>query len=239
MSVLKIEQNDILWKYYEKAYTLSNLEIEPPTNFCQYFWYGLGGMLQSFYEEVQLWFVWLVALLLPIACVGLSWLAESVLGSPYHILIVPITSLLFVASLANIAATWLATDGRLTGRWRTMLRWLTSSAVGGIILCAIGILLYHCVLSVAGITSWAAAGERFETLAIVCGILAMMLICGVVVVLAVVALWRFILSPMGSWRFIQAIWMMIKSFKHQVCPLIEPPEAFMASYEIKKCRESS
>lgn len=48
MKEIRINESDILWKYYKKYHGTCNLP--QPKNLCQYFWTAVGGFIKSIFE---------------------------------------------------------------------------------------------------------------------------------------------------------------------------------------------
>ena len=59
---IAIQQDDILWHFYCKRFTLAGKEITPPTNLCPYFWTAIVGVGLWLDVEVKLSKLWLSVL---------------------------------------------------------------------------------------------------------------------------------------------------------------------------------
>lgn len=66
--VHQCRQDDILWKFYCKRFTIEGKEIEPPKSLCPYFWTSVNGFGLWLGREVRLrtfGFICLAAIMIP------------------------------------------------------------------------------------------------------------------------------------------------------------------------------
>jgi len=59
---INVRQDDILWRFYCKRFTVEGKEVEAPKNFCRYFWTSVNGFGLWLGREVKLRSLWLVGL---------------------------------------------------------------------------------------------------------------------------------------------------------------------------------
>ena len=223
MSILKIDDNDILWKYYKKAYEIHELEVKAPSNFCKYFWGGLYGMLGAFYTLTTVWMMWLVTL----SCLALSIFSLWLLGDVASPILVLFAMLCFLLSIAVNFGALASSVSRLK---------IPEKALGymsGIGLMAAGsLILIICYQSCLAEGFSAFAWGAVKLLLLIIGLL----VGGVVVVISVATLGTYVLQPMSTWRFFQAIWTYIRALKAKACPLIELPESFIVEQTEKQAK---
>ena len=226
MSVLKIEDDDILWKFYRKAYEVDDCHVEHPGNLCRYFWTAVWGMVLSFYVDLSLWLVWGVSLLAVTGLWGICSVGRESSSIALRVTLLPIVFLMMFLVMGIFAAT----GKRLKGRSQTVFCWILAGGflafVGGSVTWWFIVVGYY----IAEEGFWPAlkwTGFIVAILVIVVGFLAAMF--GIVS-----AIGHFTFHPMGSWKVIQTICVYMKAAKRQICPLIEPPESFMAAYEFRK-----
>lgn len=103
---IAIQQDDILWHFYCKRFTLEGKEITPPTNLCPYFWTAITGMvLTARYKmrhfahwlgvEVPLgkiWLFFLASLIAMVVVARLPWQNDAIM------FLALITALVFAAA---------------------------------------------------------------------------------------------------------------------------------------------
>jgi len=221
MSVFKIDETDILWRYYCRIYELQEIPVEPPANFCNYFWGGVFGMIGSFWAEARLWLVWLITC----SAFAVTWYLASLAppDSVQQIVLIPLAVILgFV-----VATTMLVTGGRLKG-WRAKCYGSLWGLIGLAIVTALGIGMY------SNIRDAIIAGTFLEGLMGLLAVLAggLLVVAGLFIgVGLMVLITKFIISPVCGWRFMKAIGVYIMSLKRKICPMVEPPESFMAEYD--------
>ena len=59
---INVRQDDILWRFYCKRFTVEGKEVEAPKNLCRYFWTSVNGFGLWLGREVKLRSLWLVGL---------------------------------------------------------------------------------------------------------------------------------------------------------------------------------
>lgn len=224
MSILKIDDNDILWKYYKKAYEVHGEEVKAPSNFCEYFWCGLYGMLGVFYSLTAVWTMWLVTL----SCLALSVFGLYLLGDVSNPILVWPAIIFFLLSIA-------ANFGALASSFcRLKIPEKVIGYISGIgLMAAVGcclILCYQLCLAV-GVSAFA-CWSAVKLLLLIIGSLVGL----AVVVISVGVLGVYVLHPMSTWRFFQAIWTYIRALKAKACPLIELPESFIVEQTKKQAK---
>lgn len=230
MSVLKINEKDILWKYYKKSYLHSDCkEVPPPSNFCHYFWSGLLGMLLAFAYESNLMLVWLTVAASFVGSGFLCWHWLNTGNMLLHALMFPMALVSIMCLICMVPLT----GDRLKGVWSKIYDRCLSIFVIAFIVCGVTIVI--------GMVSVAVLQESFGTLLAACwqGLLVFGLVFGFIAAIwaVILLLTHFILEPVSSWRLFLSCVEMLKSWKRSVCPLIEPPDTFMLEYEANRCRQ--
>src|SRR3989338_1809859 len=59
---INVRQDDILWRFYCKRFTVEGKEVEAPKNLCRYFWTSVNGFGLWLGREVKLGSLWLFVL---------------------------------------------------------------------------------------------------------------------------------------------------------------------------------
>jgi len=209
MSVLKIRDDDLLWKYYQKYYTVDDLKVPHPQNLCNYFWTAVFGAIRSFYIEKPLWVVWLSAIVL----IGGVQMLFSCLGTwnlPVFIRVF-FVPLIFVIPISG-ALTLASTGGRLKG-------WALSIYAGLLLGAVIGMFIGALMLAFNDPNlTWESFLLCFAALA------GAALVVGVFIGLGFLI--YTICKPVAGWRFVKTIGVYLMAVKHRMCPLMEPPQSF-------------
>lgn len=64
--ILNIQKEDVLWRFYRKAFQLEGREVERPKNFCHYFSTAMSGFKLWLYREAHLGKMWMVVILIAV-----------------------------------------------------------------------------------------------------------------------------------------------------------------------------
>lgn len=59
MQTITVEKDDLLWKFYKKAYILQERSVEAPKNLCSYVQTAIAGFFFWLNKEVRLLYLWL------------------------------------------------------------------------------------------------------------------------------------------------------------------------------------
>ncbi len=74
---IAIQQDDILWHFYCKRFTLEGKEIAPPSNLCPYFWTAITGMVLTARHKMRHFAHWL-GVEVPLGKIWLLFLASLI-----------------------------------------------------------------------------------------------------------------------------------------------------------------
>jgi hypothetical protein len=227
MSILKIDDKDILWKYYQKTYTLDDCKVRPPSDFCHYFWCGLWGMVRSLYYEASLWLLWLITL----GSLGLSiyvaYLVCTNFDDPSGWLKVPPLILCTASLIANIMAIFISAERSKWFDWAGKISSLL------MVVCGVGLIGYMAIDYIISLDSWGWVQHVVVAIGYMVGYMVVFTAITLVITSALIGLAflliHFIFTPMSTCRFLQAFWTYLISAKRRVCPLVELPASFIES----------
>lgn len=230
MTILKIDDNDTLWHYYKKSYTLASSPIEPPTNLCSYFWTSVWGAYCSLCIESPIYMQWLMLL----GLIGLDAFLLTGAVMLNSLALVGTGAVMTVMTLMMIVFSTCFTQMRLSKRSQDVLDFIFATIAIVIGSFAVG--------WIAGAMS-VRLGEEVATYGITTTLLYITGNC----LLFVASLVAFCLlfsglilgvsylyndTPVG--RFLSQIWAVISAWKQQVCPLVEAPESFYVEQGTKE-----
>jgi len=222
MSVLKIEENDILWKFYKRSYELEGFEKPPhPVNLCNYFWSSVFGAMQCFVMEGSLWLVWVLSLV--VSALGFGGMVGLVASSdPPSIWAIFLMLPCMVMAVGGLVIPFVALAHQLKG-WALKIYQGLGWTVGGLaIVGLIWMMVYISMLEVGklGFWAWLTNVGIFLGMAVGVGV-------GFITVLALLIVGiTYLFGSAGQWKFLQTIWAYLVAIKHQMCPLIEPPPSY-------------
>ncbi len=231
MAQIQIHDNDFLWKYYQKAHTLTTEDVPKPTNLCPYFWTAIFGMLASFWMEAKLWLVWMLNAIGVGACFYVFSVVKS-MGDPPPIWAILVSMILFITTGASCLATLGFTGERLKGLWKKLYIGFGFSILATAVVGFLGFAFY--IIGRDFYNWWNSPSSTPIDWALGLQVIGGMTLCiiGLCVAVGIVCfIWTMILNPMRSWRFLQNIWSMIKALKNGICPMTLAPPAFMAALE--------
>lgn len=208
---MKIQENDLLWRWYLRYYKYEK-EIPEPKSLCPYFWSAMGGLVTIIVVDLALYITLPVALA---ALVGYVYLIGSIDYFRYTkndlvaISIVIPGLILMIGCLILVVGKFVAWMERSVRR----TKWVVS-----ILLTTCIVLLVYSVF-----TAKPQPNPNWKE-ELIKGLIAIGVGWGIV--MGGIALYYLVFRPASLTRLGQQVIAFFKGVKRGVCPLVDPPDSF-------------
>lgn len=216
--VLKVNEGDWLWFFYQKYYTVDGKEVKHPRNLCWYFWTAVGGLISWVAKEAKLKIIWLTCLTLTALMVGLELLLPTNEEPPsvaWQIVLIPLIIIWFLSLMGSL----LIPATRLWNYLEKNHPWVVYTFAG---LVFLGLPTIFMILNPDARADF---GGQMLFLLKAAGILS-----GSVFILMVLVILVLKFIPLPSFEKPRKVFHTTVAFvgtkKRKVCPLVEPPDEF-------------
>lgn len=223
-SPLKIKENDVLWRFYYKRFSLDGKQVEEPKNHCRYFWTAVKGFGFWLTREISLKKLWGIFLLTNFIIIGAGFITpENFVKSHQHFLDAFVFSLA-IAFMASFLIAILATFyriGNFVKRKPILKKTLTTIMVGGFTAVVIAVIVVEIL---RGEKSF--ADYFWEKVGLILKILPFTIGGGALMILITLLVAKFHKRNNKAVRLVKSFTIFLSDTKKKFCRTVEPPPSF-------------